>query len=205
MSLDGPPRVHDVLRGRGTAERVARAVRAARDAGIPVQLVACLSRPVVSALDDVLRYALSLGVPLHFQPVAPATLNPAEREASVCSREELGSAFERLLELRHRRDPLARAIGNPRSELRYHLAVCREGRRGCDAALVTATMLPNGDLIFCGNARDPVAQSAVKMGFRGAFARLTLPDCDGCTCVGKLRLTKVFRLDPEVLWEVLGL
>jgi MoaA/NifB/PqqE/SkfB family radical SAM enzyme len=205
VSLDGPPALHDQVRGAGSAEKVTRAVRAARDAGIPLQLVACLSKTTVEAIDDVLRYALELRVPLHFQPVAPADLSPEDRDATVPSREALGRAWEHLLDLQRRRDRLARAIGNPRSELRYHLEVCREGRRGCDAALVTATMLPDGSLIFCGNARDYESYSAVKLGFRKAFARLTIPDCDGCTCVGKLRLTKVFRLDPEVVWEVLGL
>jgi MoaA/NifB/PqqE/SkfB family radical SAM enzyme len=205
VSLDGPPALHDPLRGAGNAERVTRAVKRARDAGIPVQLVACLSKATVGAVDDVLRYALELRVPLHFQPVAPADLSAADREATVPSREALGDAFAHLLDLRQRRDRLARAIGNPRSELRYHLEVCREGRRGCDAALVTATMLPDGELIFCGNARDYQSYDAVKLGFHNAFARLTIPDCDGCTCVGKLRLTKVFRLDPGVVWEVLGL
>jgi MoaA/NifB/PqqE/SkfB family radical SAM enzyme len=205
VSLDGPPALHDQVRGAGTAEKVTRAVRLARDAGIPLQLVACLSKTTVGAIDEVLRYALDLRVPLHFQPVAPADLSDADREATVPSREALGDAWEHLIDLQRLKSPLARAIGNPRSELRYHREVCREGRRGCDAALVTATMLPNGDLIFCGNARDYESYSAVKLGFHNAFARLSIPDCDGCTCVGKLRLTKVFRLDPEVLWEVLGL
>jgi MoaA/NifB/PqqE/SkfB family radical SAM enzyme len=205
VSLDGPPALHDRLRGAGTAERVTRAVRRARDVGIPLQLVACLTRHTVVEIDEVLRYALELGVPLHFQPVAPADLSPEDREASVPSRADLGAAFAHLLDLKRRRHRLARAIGNPRSELRYHLEVCREGRRGCDAALVTATMLPDGELIFCGGARDYESFNAVGLGFHHAFARLTVPDCDGCTCVGKLRLTKAFRLDPEVAWEVLGL
>jgi MoaA/NifB/PqqE/SkfB family radical SAM enzyme len=205
VSLDGPPALHDRMRGKGSAEKVTRAVKVARDAGIPLQLVACLSKETVGAIDEVLRYALELRVPLHFQPVAPADLSDEDRAASVPSREALGDAFAHLLDLQRRRDRLARAIGNPRSELRYHLEVCREGRRGCDAALVTATMLPDGELIFCGNARDFQSFNAVKLGFHNAFARLTIPDCDGCTCVGKLRLTKVFRLDPEVVWEVLGL
>ncbi|MBI5479259.1 MAG: radical SAM protein [Deltaproteobacteria bacterium] len=205
VSLDGPPSLHDPLRGAGSAERVTRAVKCARDAGISLQLVACLSKATVGAIDEVLRYALELRVPLHFQPVAPADLSAEDREASVPSRVELGDAFAHLLHLQRRRDRLARAIGNPRSELQYHLEVCREGRRGCDAALVTATMLPDGELIFCGNAIDYESFSAVKLGFRNAFARLSVPDCEGCTCVGKLRLTKVFRLDPDVIWEVLGL
>ena len=66
-------------------------------------------------------------------------------------------------------------------------------------------MLPDGRLIFCGNAREYASYDAVALGFAEAFSRLTIPECDGCVCVGKLRLSKVYQLDVSLIQEVVGL
>ena len=60
-------------------------------------------------------------------------------------------------------------------------------------------------LIFCGNAKQSQSHDAVELGFAEAFSRLTIPYCDGCVCVGKLRLSKVYQLDMSVIKEMLGL
>jgi MoaA/NifB/PqqE/SkfB family radical SAM enzyme len=202
ISLDGPPDVQDRLRGEGSAHRAARAVTLARRAGIPVQVVACLTRDNVERLDEVLDYAATLGVRLHVQPLAPGPMQEDDIERTTPSRERLLGALDHLLSLHTEKHPLARHLGTSPSELRYHRQVVGEEVTGCHCALITATLLPDGRLIFCGNAKDPVAHDAVSLGFAEAFGRLTIPDCDGCTCVGKLRISKVFQLDPEALFDV---
>jgi len=66
-------------------------------------------------------------------------------------------------------------------------------------------MMPDGKLIFCGNGKNYDSYDAVSLGFREAFSKLTIPDCDGCVCVGKLRLSKVYQLDTAIIREMLGL
>jgi hypothetical protein len=66
-------------------------------------------------------------------------------------------------------------------------------------------MLPDGRLVFCGNAKNYQSYDAVELGFEEAFSRLTIPECDGCVCVGKLRLSKVYQFDLSVIKEMLGL
>lgn len=204
ISLDGPPAVHDRLRGAGTSERAAAAVRLARRSGIPVHIVACLTRDVVDHLDDVLELARTLDVKVHFQPLA----SPTDAGSAACaepSRDELRGA---LLRLRRETGTLGRrrgVIGTTASELTYYLEQLHRGEGGCHCALVTGTVLPDGGLIFCGNGRvqEPIDTNAV--GFATAFSQLSLPVCDGCTCVGKLRTSRVFQLDPRVLLELVKL
>ena len=66
-------------------------------------------------------------------------------------------------------------------------------------------MMPDGRLIFCGNAKSYDSFDAVRPGFADAFGRLTIPDCDGCVCVGKLRLSRVYRWDWGLIKEMAGL
>ena len=100
---------------------------------------------------------------------------------------------------------MAEAIGSKLSELRYYVDMIKNKRRGCDCELVTATMMPDGQLIFCGGAKNYESFDAVELGFSEAFSRLTIPDCDGCVCVGKLRLSRVYHFDLSVIREMLGL
>lgn len=202
ISLDGPPDVQDPLRGKGSAERAANAIKLARKEGIPVQAVACLTRDNIERLNDVLHFASSLDVRLHVQPVAPGPMQDDDIARTTPSPEQMVRALDHLLALRVQRHALARHLGTSRRELLYYRQVYAGELTGCHCALVTATLLPDGRLIFCGNARDPVPHDAVKLGFSEAFARLAIPDCDGCTCVGKLRISKVFELDPEALFDV---
>ncbi|MHC4404402.1 MAG: radical SAM protein [Planctomycetota bacterium] len=204
ISVDGPPDLQDRLRGEGTSEKAARAVQTAREAGIHVQMVACLTRDNVARLDEVLDYGLDVGVGFCFQIVNPAHTDPNEQEGFLADRERLVEALEYLVGLCGSRDRRARAVASKKSELQYYLDLVKSRRRGCECTLVTATMLPDGRLIFCGVANNSEPHDAVELGFAEAFSRLTIPDCDGCTCVGKLRLSKVYQLDVAVVKEMLG-
>jgi MoaA/NifB/PqqE/SkfB family radical SAM enzyme len=205
ISVDGPPAVQDRLRGEGTSEKAARAIELARDAGIRVQLIACLTRDNVLRLDEVLDYGLELGVGLCFQLLTPKELEDEAADESMPDRDQLIESLEYLVRLRKERDPRAAAIASKKSELDYYIDLLKNGSPGCQCTLVTATMMPDGRLIFCGNAKTVETYDAVELGFAEAFSRLTIPDCDGCVCVGKLRLSKVYQFDLSVLKEMLGL
>jgi len=161
---------------------------------IPEQV--CITRDNVRGLDEVLEHAASLGVRIHVQPLT-ADPRPAGDEPSAPDPIELSAALRRLLALKRSRSPMARWLGTSRAELLYYLQVSRGELRGCHCALVTATMLPDGGLIFCGSGRGGAVEDARSLGFAKAFSRLTLPECEGCTCAGKLRISRVFQLDPR--------
>ncbi len=205
ISVDGPPNVQDQLRGEGTSAKAARAIRLARDAGIRVQLIACLTRDNVARLDEVLDYGLELGVGFCFQLLTPKDLDDDAADRSMPDKGRLIESLEYLLRLRKGRDRRGRAIASNTSELEYYVDLLRNGSPGCQCTLVTATMLPDGQLIFCGNAKDYESYDAVGLGFEEAFSRLSIPECDGCVCVGKLRLSKVYQFDLSVIKKMLGL
>ncbi len=205
ISVDGPPAVQDRLRGEGTSEKAARAIKLARDAGIRVQLIACLTRDNVVRLDEVLDYGLELDVGLCFQLLTPKELDDEAADESMPEKDQLIESLEHLVHLRKEEDPRAAAIASKRSELDYYIDLLKNGSPGCECTLVTATMMPDGRLIFCGNAKNIESYDAAELGFAEAFSRLTIPDCDGCVCVGKLRLSKVYQFDLSVLKEMLGL
>jgi MoaA/NifB/PqqE/SkfB family radical SAM enzyme len=205
ISVDGPPDVQDELRGEGTSAKAARAIALARDAGIKVQLIACLTRDNVAQLDEVLDFGLELGVGLCFQLLTAKDLDEESADRAMPQKGALLNGLEYLLQLREDRHPRAQAIASKDSELKYYVDLVRNGSPGCQCAIVTATMMPDGRLIFCGNAREYNSYNAVELGFEEAFSRLTTPECDGCVCVGKLRLSKVYQMDVSIIKEMVGL
>jgi MoaA/NifB/PqqE/SkfB family radical SAM enzyme len=204
ISVDGPPDLQDGLRGQGTSAKAARAIELARGEGIQVQLIACLTRDNVARLDEVLDYGLELGVGFCFQLLTPKYMDDGEVESSMPEKEDLIAGLKHLVQLRKQRHARARAIASKTSELAYYLDLLENGSPGCECTLVTATMMPDGRLIFCGNGKNYESHDAVKLGFAEAFSRLSIPECDGCVCVGKLRLSKVYQLDVSLIKEMLG-
>lgn len=205
ISIDGPPDVQDGLRGRGTSLKAAEAIETARGAGVKVQLIACLTRENVSRIDEVLDYGLDLGAGFCFQLLTPKYLGREEVESCIPPRENLLKSLQYLRRLKRSSEPRCKAIASKHSELGYYCDLLENGSPGCVCPLVTATMMPDGTLIFCGNGMTQDSFDAVSLGFREAFSRLTIPECDGCVCVGKLRLARVCRLDAAVIREMLGL
>lgn len=205
ISIDGPPDVQDGLRGRGTSHKAAEAIMAAREIGLKVQLIACLTRENVTRIDEVLDYGLELGVGFCFQLLTPKYLGQEEVESCIPAKKELLGCLEHLGRLKRSKEARGKAVASKQSELNYYRDLIKNGSPGCQCTLVTATMMPDGKLIFCGNGKDFDSHDAVSLGFREAFSRLTIPDCDGCVCVGKLRLSKVYQLDTAIVREMLGL
>ncbi|HNZ23364.1 MAG TPA: hypothetical protein PKL24_14570 [Polyangiaceae bacterium] len=107
-----------------------------------------------------------------------------------------------MIRTRKQRHHLADYLATTSSELRHYRAMYSQGLRGCHCAVVTATLLPDGSMIFCSSGREFTAYDTKTLGFSGAFAKLRPPICDGCTCVGKLRISKVCDLDPAVIWDL---
>ncbi len=203
ISFDGPGELHDKLRGNGTSGVASEAVRAAKKAGIKVQLITCLTKKNISALDQVLAYGVNVGSKFNFQILSKEFMGKSEIDTCLPGKEELVNALQYLIDLKRNRDSLSKAIGNSRSELEYYLNQTEGGDGRCDCELVTATMLPEGKLIFCGNSREYKYFDARSEGFQSAFSKLTIPECDGCVCVGKLRLSRVYKWDISVIGDMI--
>lgn len=201
MSMDGPRDAHDRVRGPGTFDAVQQAVSMARRAGIPTHLVCVLNRFNVTRLEETLACAGAMGVRVQFQPMFETPASRRGFEALQPDPAEARSAWGRLARIRSAGGPLGRALKNSKVEIEYYrkLAETGVGEVGCSP--VMATLDPDGRMSFCGRARPHPAHDAVALGFAEAFSRLRIPACDGCTCIGRLRFSRLAGLDPAAFWE----
>lgn len=63
VSLDGPPEVHDAIRGAGTFRRVEQALALLAGSGIPRSVAMAVSAENLSAMEAIVQIAAGLGVP----------------------------------------------------------------------------------------------------------------------------------------------
>lgn len=201
LSMDGPRDVHDRVRGAGTFDALQRAVRMAREAGIPTHLVCVLNRFNATRVEETLECARAMGVRVQFQPMVETPESRPGFEAFHPDSRDAVLAWRQLARLRAARHGLGRTLKNSMAEIEYYARFAETGAGVVGCSLVMATLDPDGRMSFCGRARPHQSHDAVGLGFVEAFLRLRIPDCDGCTCIGRLRFSRLARLDPAALRE----
>ena len=204
VSLDGPPGVSEQVRGKGTTEAAVSALNLAKELGVPAHAIVTMTRPVIQNLDDVLDFGQGLNVSLRFQPLHTPRIVSEDRGNLIPQPDEFESALRKLLREKGTPGSRGSAIGTTYSELQYYFDTLRNPHETCPGELVTATILPDGKLMYCGNADEIETQDTTTQGFEAAFQKLRLPPCRFCTCVGKIRLAKAFQLDAGVALELLA-
>jgi MoaA/NifB/PqqE/SkfB family radical SAM enzyme len=182
ISLDGPPDLHDEVRGEGAFDKVVAALEAAAGVGIPCVLNTVLTAAVCARLEELLDTVADLGLPVTFNPielrhdeaaggVEGATPTPAAMQA----------AGVRIRALKAAGDP---RIGNSVGTLEYMATWpviepvdCRAGKRFC-------RVLSDGRVVACDRPYAPHAPpppGAPPTGFaRGVEALQRAGTCQGC-------------------------
>ncbi|MCP4872110.1 MAG: radical SAM protein [Proteobacteria bacterium] len=182
LSLDGPPDLHDAVRGEGAYEALVAAVDAARGADIPVMINTVLTAVVCDRLEEVFATLDTLEATGTFNPIElrhdeasdgvdAATPTPAAMQAAV------GALIERA----ERDDP---RVGNSLGTLRYlrtwpaiEAVDCRAGQRFC-------RVLSDGRVAACDRSYAPTPPpppGLVPTGFHAGVAALRRAgSCEGC-------------------------
>ncbi len=194
LSLDGPGHINDGFRGQGSAASVEHAILAARSAGIPVRLVGCITAANAARIKDVLLYVSDLGATISFQPLITYAVPPEVRTEVLPDHESLKAAWTSLLDISRDGGPLKKVLANSQSDLEFYLERMKTPFDRCPCPKITATLMPDGTLTFCGIPLEKDIFNAVEMGFEQAFRSLTRPICDGrACCVGKMKIMRIGR------------
>lgn len=181
LSVDGPRRAHDAMRGEGAFDKAVRGAEAARDAGVPVELTCVVGTHNADAIDELLDFVERRGFRIVFQPARNSLFLDSDRDGSafVLDTERLRAAFARVEARKHR----SLAVANRWSSLRHFRSFPHDTPIACAAGHINATLDPAGNLYHCGQVRRvPGANSVVRMGARAAFDSLQRSGCGQCWC-----------------------
>ena len=192
------------MRGEGAFDHTLDAVRACRDAGVPVSFQCTLSSLNLQSVDEVVDLAESLRVPVMFQPATAWLDSSAQRNPIAPERDAYRRAIGRLMELKRAGRPVANSVAGL-----GHLAHWPESAPvWCGAGRIMAVVEPDGRLLACHQC-DFARTAAEHRGGPNAsiteqFARTpALPGCAQCWCGPVVELAMIFSMRPGALFGAL--
>ncbi len=205
MSLDGPAKYHDKMRGKGTHAKAIHALKVLTGAGIKVWTNTVVTKKNIGSVDWVLDLARHHGSHAAFQPIFEHSYSVgAGRIASLrADQDEYNALIEHLAACKRQGAPVLNSTRyleyvrnpnwkqNPRHCLAAHVygAVSPEGNVAPCPVLLQADGLPNG----------------MSIGFAEAFRRTHKPvACHGCFCIATVESDLLFGLDSGAVTNTLG-
>jgi len=216
VSLDGAQEGHDANRGKGSFERVMRAIRIARSEGIPVQASTVVARATLGDLDFLVAMAQEYGFCLSFiplinqtqpdgkQPIADLMATPEEYRryfAGVVARKRAGAPILFAAKLydfvRRWPDFSADKFMGPQRPSFHHFR-CNAGRY---SVLVDA----NGDVYPCAQLVDVLpVKNLFQVGFQAAWRHIQNHPCHTCFSPCSNNMNLLLSLDLGVMWDLFG-
>jgi MoaA/NifB/PqqE/SkfB family radical SAM enzyme len=181
VSLDGPEKQHDVMRGDGSFEKAVRGIRAARAAGVAVRLRCTVHRENIGAVPELVRLAEDLDSPIVFQPALNSLFLDTVRDGT---RWEFDAAdFRRMVLWLCEEKKKTKYIANHYASLKHFLSFPAHREPPCSAGWIHATLDPEGYLYHCGQVNRTAQKISVReLGARRAFERIARYSCGECWC-----------------------
>jgi len=181
VSLDGPERHHDVMRGEGSFEKAVRGIRAAREAGVTVKLRCTVNRENIDAVPQLVGLAEDLDSPIVFQPALNSLFLDTDRDGSRWRVD--ADAFRRMVLWLCERKKQTKYIANHYASLKHFLSFPEPTEPPCSAGWIHATLDPEGYLYHCGQVNRTRQRISVReLGARKAFASIARYSCGECWC-----------------------
>lgn len=200
VSLDGPKRIHDKIRGKGAFEKAVEAIKIAKRnninvAALPVLLDANLENDC-QGLKEVLALCEKLDCKFLTQPLYTDVYNTRilNKEKITLNQERYKKALD-LVEEFGKRTKLSLLS---HSEIEWFRKFDKkESSWKCYAGKLFCMVLPDGQLQPC-NILETKNQNGVELGFKTAFKNLYKPErtCKcGLTCATKYNMLFSLKLD----------
>ena len=204
VSLDGPPGIHDEIRGCRIHDVIVDNLEACRVAGVRFSFTTTLVRDNTSieTVDHVLGLAERFGTFAAFQPVVSTTpWGEGDMQAIAPPPERMREVFRYLIEQKRLRPA---RIRNSMAGLRHVLDWPRFPKAKCVAGIVFVVVESNGELYACERTAYPPETifPNVRAGVRRAFDTVVLPDCPGCGFCGATELSFLWNRRLSVWREV---
>ncbi|MBZ0252189.1 MAG: radical SAM protein, partial [Candidatus Methylomirabilis sp.] len=205
LSFDGPPAVHNAVRGEKGYEEVTAAMDLLERRGVTATLTTVLTNRNLDALEDIFAYAARWEAPVLFQPGTLETLGQARPNPTAPETEAYRRAIDRLIA--EKRGPRRKVIVNSVRGL-YHLRRWPEPTPiPCFVGRLFARVEADGNVYPCGWKREVGDDRPVNVregGFAAAFRGTALTSCESCWCQTTVELNYALQGDPSTVLNLVG-
>lgn len=202
LSLDGPPQIHDSMRGmKGSFEHVLRAIDAAHEVKLPVWINTVITKDNVNQLSFLVDFAMENHVKVMFMPVFNYTLTAKQDTIDELSADE--TSFKMAIHNLIARKKMGTPIVNSISYFQYILENWPDSNNlPCRAGFNFCAVGPDGMVYPCHYLiGSDCGADGRRMGFRNAFESLKIPRCKGCFGNAYVDLNLFIEGNLNVIWN----
>jgi MoaA/NifB/PqqE/SkfB family radical SAM enzyme len=202
LSLDGPARVHDAVRGDGAFEKTMKAVEACKDYGKPVSFQCTLSAENLDTVREVVAIAEDTGASVMFQPATQCLDSSTDPNPIAPDPEAYRAAMREVLRMKRAGHHIRNSV--PGIEHLMHWPDpkgiwCPAGRLACEIE-------PDGSILACHQAQVGLflkgLSGADEQDASARFGRIATPQgCVQCWCAPLVEMALIFSLDPRAVYN----
>jgi len=200
LSLDGPEKLHDQIRGRkGAYKNVLEAAQAAKKRNIPVYFRTVLSRMNLDEIDHVLNIAANLKIKVIFQPATQNLYGTDNKNPVASFTKKYREAIDKLIAEKVSGNEY---IYNPIPLLKYNRRWPEISRINCISEKVFFHIGPDGVVYPCiwnRNLKTLQGRDCLKLGIKEAISSLPKASlCDGCWDSAACDLNSLLLNPPKI-------
>lgn len=200
LSFEGPPEIHDSLRGEGSYGSIMDAVKIAKENNMNIKFNTTLTKHNIDHIDYILQKAMDLDVKVKFNPVT--YLHSLGKDISFLfpEGEKYRQTVQRLIDLK-KSNPY---IINSSVALKYLYNWPAYSRLKCYAGRLSCCITPNGDVYPCSLLRDRAKSfNCLLPEFKESFPELSREvSCDGCWCTSTLELNFFLAFNIDAVLNI---
>ncbi len=197
LSFDGPPEIHDLVRGEGSYQKVIDAAEKAKKHNLKVTFNTTLSKYNLDSIDFILRKAQELDIRVKFQPLSHVHTEGRDIKSLFPEKSKYLEVISKIMNLKKRN----KYIINSYSTLEYlYNWPENTGKIKCYGGKLVCCINPRGDVSNCTimMSKGSFVNSVVN-GFKKAFYNLPNAYCNGCWCTSTLELNCLLSLDLHTI------
>jgi len=189
LSLDGPEKIHDRVRGGGSFKKVMQALELCKKNGIGVRLECVLSKENLDCVPYLVNIASDFEVIISFQPATRNLLWSDEPNLIAASQKEYRDAINELISLKKRGAP----VYNSTAGLSHLYWWPAEKRIACTAGRLSFDVEPDGTILACDRFLRKIKRKKAKI----TDIKRELPDlpsagkCRQCWCSSLVELNLI--------------
>lgn len=197
LSLDGARDIHDLVRGQGSFDRVAKAVEVLKEKGKRFELAAVISKANVPDITSVLRLAEAWKAGVGFQPLSPHLMDEEYKTEMLPDPVLYRAAVAELIRLKKKGN---RFILNSLTGLKHIYDWPSMRSLKCSLWRVGFRIDPNGDVSYCDQYQIPQNRpNCLVLGTGPAFYSLKPVDCSLCSCGRRVELNCLYGFNLDCL------
>lgn len=178
ISLDGPEKVHDKIRGQGAYNDVIKALEVLKQNKIKTLVVTVINKDNLNYLDQQLNIVKKYGFDWELQPIA-VHREDVEKNAKVFfpDKAQLAKTVDWLLKQKKEGQPISNSVGYL-EQMKW--SAYAESAPDCWAGRIVCVISPDGHILPCAEvlAESKLYKSFLEVGVRKAFN--SLPDMSKC-------------------------